>query len=249
MKLDADKLSEIEWVIGKSEKKYKLHSSIDKEEGYFLHSLIREDPTIIKTLEVGCAFGISSLYICSALQGRIGANHTIIDPFQHSQWDGVGVLNLEKAGIEFFKLIEKGSEIALPQLLEETQEDYDLVFIDGWHTFDHTLLDCFYATRLLRVGGLLVIDDVSFSSVKRVVEYIEQYPCYKVEGSVSTKVQDSWKRKTGKFLMSHIGRERLERFLSKNMLTRIFDNHQVQMIALRKTSEDRRNWDWDVNSK
>ena len=53
----------------------------------------------------------------------------------------------------------------------------DLVFIDGWHTFDYTLVDAFYANELLRVGGYLVIDDAQHSGVAKCVRYIE--PNYK----------------------------------------------------------------------
>jgi Methyltransferase domain len=70
----------------------------------------------VNTLEVGCAYGLSSLFICSALQERHGATHTIIDPYQNGY--GVGIRNLEDAGLRFFNLIENKSEFALPKLLE-----------------------------------------------------------------------------------------------------------------------------------
>jgi predicted O-methyltransferase YrrM len=44
--------------------------------------------------------------------------------------------------------------------LLERNEKFDLAFIDGWHTFDHTLLDAFLSYRMLNIGGLLIIDDV-----------------------------------------------------------------------------------------
>jgi len=92
------------------------------------------------------------LYICSAIRGRDGASHTILDPFQHPEWDAVGITNLEKAGIDFFNLIERKSELALPVLLDQMEGAFDFIFVDGWHTLDQVLLDCFYATRLPRVG-------------------------------------------------------------------------------------------------
>ena len=172
-------------VVGRSGRVHQLHSAIDPEEGEFLSSIIRGDPTIRRTLEVGCAYGLSSLYICAAIRGRAGASHTIIDPYQSTQWDGAGARQLEDAGIDFFNLVERKSEFALPRLLEHNEGQFDFVFVDGWHTFDHTLLDCFYASRLLRTGGVLAIDDVMFPSVKRVVRYLKNYPCYEQVGSVS----------------------------------------------------------------
>ena len=46
---------------------------------------------------------------------------------------------------------------SIPKFL--TKKPFDFIFIDGWHTFDYTLVDMFYADRLLRIGGYLLIDD------------------------------------------------------------------------------------------
>jgi len=231
-------------VVGRSGQVHKLHSNIDREEGQFLFSIIKNDSTIRKTLEVGCAYGLSSLHICSALRDRLGASHTIVDPFQNTQWDGVGIRNLEAAGIDFCTLIETKSEFALPNLLETKEGQFDFVFIDGWHTFDHTLLDCFYATRLLRVGGVLAIDDVGFPSVKRVVDFLKNYPCYEEHGSVAVKQSRSWRKLGVRFLLSPIRQATWANMLSRNLYRRIFEDQSNNMVALRKSIEDKRNWDW-----
>jgi predicted O-methyltransferase YrrM len=96
---------------------------------------------------------------------------------------------LEEAGIRFFNLVEIKSEFALPRILEQGEGSFDFIFIDGWHTFDHTLLDCFYATRLLRVGGYLAIDDVIFPAVRRVVDFVLNYPCYELFRSLGTDLR------------------------------------------------------------
>jgi len=238
------KIFETGSVIGRTGKVHKLHSAINREEGELIASILQDDPSIVKTLEVGCAYGLSSLYICSALRGRNGASHTIIDPFQNTQWDGVGIRNLEEAGLGFFQLIEIKSEFALPQLLEKLESQFDFVFIDGWHTFDHTLLDCFYATRLLRVGGYLAIDDVSYPSVRRVVDFLSNYPCYEFYGSVSRKKRKLWKRVLLRCLMCPVHRRTWARVLSVNLYQRIFEDQFSSMVALKKVTEDSRNWDW-----
>ena len=91
-----ENIYETKSVAGKSGKIYQLQSAIDRKEGEFLFSIIKNDSTIRNTLEVGCAYGLSSLYICEALRGRTGASHKIIDPFQNIHWDGVGTRNLEE---------------------------------------------------------------------------------------------------------------------------------------------------------
>jgi len=238
------KIYESGTVVGRSGIIHKLIGAIDLEEGEFLFHIIRDDPSIVKTLEVGCCFGLSSLFICSAIQGRNGASHTIIDPFENNQWDGVGIMNLEEAGFRFFKLIEIKSEFALPQLLEKLEGKFDFIFIDGWHTFDHTLLDCFYATRLLRVGGYLAIDDYWLPSVRRVVDFLSNYPCYEFCGSVGNKFTKSWKKILIRSLMWPVHRKTWGRVFSRSLYRKIFEDEESRMFALKKVKEDNRDWDW-----
>ena len=240
-------------VAGVSGTLHKLQSAIDKQEGEFIFELIRNDKEILKTLEVGCAHGLSSMHICSALHGRQAADHTIIDPYQMSSWDGVGVTNLKSINVDFFTLIEEGSEFALPKLLEVNEGVFDFIFIDGWHTFDHTLLDCFYATRLLRVGGYLLIDDVSMPSVRRVTNYLLNYPCYRlygvVHGKEGSKLREnkhptSRKKKVARALLDPFGQGFWGKLLSPGAYLWLFGDRAEKMIAIKKIEDDNRPWDW-----
>jgi hypothetical protein len=187
---------------------------------------------------------LSSLHICKALSSRTGASHTIIDPFQTTQWDGVGVKHLEEAGIRFFNLVEAKSEFALPRILEQGEGRFDFIFIDGWHTFDHTLLDCFYATRLLRVGGYLAIDDVIFNAVRRVVDFLLNYPCYELFRSLGSVKSRSWERVVARTLLSLMSARKSAELFSRKIYRRIFEDTDLRMVVLKKISEDRRSWDW-----
>lgn len=231
-------------VTGKSGRSHEVHSAIDPEEERFLEQIIAADPSVHRTLEVGCAYGIASLRICKAIQSRAGASHVILDPFQHSQWDGAGVRGLEEAGINFFKLLEERSEFALPRLAEEDPESYDLVFIDGWHTFDHTLIDCFYATRLLRVGGYLVVDDMVLPAVRRVVQYLAEYPCYRFHCSLNGPEQPTYRLRLLRWLGSLFSGIRDGGLLHADLQHRLFGSRTTRMVALQKTGPDARNWDW-----
>jgi len=235
-------------AVGRSGRVHELRGEISSKEGAFLFNVIQLDPAIRRTLEVGCACGLSSLHICAGILERQGASHTIVDPFQHSQWDGVGVRNLERAGIGFFDLIEEKSELALPRLLADNEGQFDFVFVDGWHTFDHTLLDCFYATRLLRVGGVLVIDDVAFASVRRVVDFLMQYPCYEELGALKCPVLKSLRKRVAGALMSPLKRSLLAKVLARPVYRGVFDAHVVEMVALRKSGHDSRNWNWHADA-
>lgn len=233
-------------------KTFPLHSSIDDKEGEFLQQLI----TTYKpqnSLEIGCAYGLSSLYICDAMQkthakDNAKPQHTIIDPFQKTQWNSVGISNLAKANLSFFDLIEKVSELAMPELLAQNKQ-FDFIFIDGWHTLDHTLLDLFYANRLLKVGGIMVVDDVvTIRPVNKAMRYFANYPAYKFIGKA--EMQHSFKRKLYYTVMellalcTYIIPFRKQIFNPALLQSDRKVNLDASMIAFQKVAEDNRTWNW-----
>ena len=150
-------------------KKYKIHSNIKLDEGMVLYNLIIQH-NLKHTLEIGMATGISSLFIGSAIK-QIDGNHIAIDPFQSTQWENLGMMNIRKAGLEkYISLIEQKSYIALPALL--LKHKFNLIFIDGWHTFDYTLVDFFYSDLMLHVGGYIIIDDILHKGVSKFTKYL-----------------------------------------------------------------------------
>ena len=251
-------------VVGQSGHAHQLTSAIDRQEGEFIFTIIKNDPTIRKTLEVGCGYGLSSLHICAALKCREGVSHTIIDPYQYTSggparksYDGAGIANLELAGFDFFHFLEMRSEFALPKLLEQGENQLDLIFIDGWHTFDHALLDCFYATRLLRIGGVLILDDVRRPSIKDVVKFLKNYPCYEEAGYVGEpriiRALGKIKRAVGLTsgpgfsLMRHGKKTRGGGGIRDNAMAWFREQSDgVRMVALSKTSDDQRNHRWHI---
>lgn len=71
-------------------------TSISRDMGEAIASLIQHGQCL-HTLEIGCAYGISALFICQALAERrtAGAHHVIIDPFQSGQFNKAGTLNFK----------------------------------------------------------------------------------------------------------------------------------------------------------
>jgi predicted O-methyltransferase YrrM len=122
--------------IIKNNKAFELNSNIDQKEGNFLSKIIEENK-YTKTIEIGCAYGISSLFICDALQNSNIPSHTIIDPFQSTDWKNIGVENLRKCNIDFYNLIEKPSELALPELLAKKKSLISLLSMAGIHLIIH----------------------------------------------------------------------------------------------------------------
>jgi predicted O-methyltransferase YrrM len=226
-------------VISADGKTYPIQKhGIDAAEGRFLSEFIASRPNIIRTLEIGCAYGLSSLHIASALAGRAGAHHIIIDPFENTDWNGIGVVNLDRAGVDFYELREEPSEIALPQLLKEGAE-FDLVFIDGWHTFDQTLVDMYYANRLIKVGGYIIVDDANWASVSKVISCFANYPCYKIVGGSSA---------LGGKLATMLAKavKPIAETIFPHWLYDYFYRHMKypSMVALQKVAEDERTWTW-----
>lgn len=224
-----------------------LHSAIDPEESAFIAKLIAEHGCS-RAIEIGCAYGLSSLRIAgSVLSNSPEATLTIIDPYQQSQWKNTGVANLLRAGFAQFELIEKTSETALPALLEQGRQ-FDFALIDGWHTFDHTLLDFFYLNRMLKVGGVLVFDDVTYPSVNRCIRYIRQYPCYQPAGIVEARY--SFKRSvlmSVKWALSPLARliPYKQHWFEPSLLKPDQSiGLKARMAAFVKTAEDERPFDW-----
>jgi len=230
-------------------KSYELNSAISKAEGEFIFNLIKEH-NCKTTIEVGCAYGISSLYICAALaenNANKDCHHTILDPNYRTQWNGIGEANLQRADIDYFELQTEFSELALPKLLSE-EKKYDLIFIDGFHTMDQTLLDIYYGNRLLKVGGIMVIDDVLIEPVNKAVRYLSNYPAYKNIGGARVS-KNIWKVYNliirGINLFSYLIPLR-KRLFSPEVInySKFKEINFSTMLAFQKTSEDTRSWDW-----
>jgi len=137
--------------------------------------------TISNTLEIGMAYGLSSLFICQAHHDKgIGGQHTAIDPMESVDYVSIGLLNITRAGLDdSFRFYESCSYEVLPQLFQ-ANEVYDLIFIDGMHLFDYALVDFFYSDLLLKPGGFLIVDDVWMPSIRKVVMFVIQNRHYEL---------------------------------------------------------------------
>jgi len=241
---------ETQTVIDQEGQRSPLKYSIDINEGFFLQEMLaRVRPRA--TIEIGCGHGISTAFICEEL-ARVSPEicHLILDPSQTTGWQGKGLTTLKRAGLKNFELLEELSELALPKLLAAGRR-FDFSFIDGWHTFDHTLLDFFYLNRMLNVNGVIVFDDVGYPSIRKCVRYLSNYPAYRVLGQVNAD-EPSWKwrlldrfRSLAGILISPLGRRLCNEFFDQRLLA---SDHKLQinasMIALLKVSEDERSFDW-----
>lgn len=125
------------------------------------------------TLEIGMAYGFSTLFFMAAMyENKIG-HHTAIDPFQNSVWKGIGLTHAQKAselGLHF-SFIEDRSDHASADLARASCK-FDLIFIDGNHRFDDVLVDFYLYAPLCSVGGHIIFDDAGFNSIQSVIAFI-----------------------------------------------------------------------------
>ena len=135
-----------------------------------------------RILETGLALGMSSSFLLDAalstLQeaGPAGCADTwsvpvdlltSIDPGETLHSADAGLIHLRNAGLDVFhRFIPDRSELALPELIRRG-ETFDLAFIDGDHHFDGAMIDMFYALRLVKAGGLIVLDDAWMPAVQK----------------------------------------------------------------------------------
>jgi predicted O-methyltransferase YrrM len=142
-----------------------------------IERLVR-DLHLTRTLETGMAYGLSSLTICGVHDQRDEGEHIAIDPYQSTDWGGIGMLNLERAGLsDRARVIEARSDEALPRLRDEGTR-IDFALIDGLHLFDATLVDFFHADRMLDTGGVVVFHDTWMPAVAQAVEFVRTNRAY-----------------------------------------------------------------------
>lgn len=155
-----------------------IHSNllIDYAEALYRHVLAEKPTTVV---EIGMAFGISSLAILSALD-ELGGNGRLIsiDPNQTKDWKQCGVASVARAGFaKRHQVMEQFDYLALPQLLGSGLT-IDFAYIDGWHTFDYTLLDWWYIDRMLVPKGTVAFNDCWMEAVDRVMHFVLSHRKY-----------------------------------------------------------------------
>lgn len=126
-------------------------------------------------IEVGLGYGSSALAIGEALCsiGGPGVSHIVIDPFQATAYDNVGWDALTAAELTAqTTFIGEASSIALARLAGDGFAA-DAAFVDGSHRFHEVFVDLYFLRKLVRPGGLIVLDDASWPSVATAIRYFD----------------------------------------------------------------------------
>jgi predicted O-methyltransferase YrrM len=140
-------------------------------------AVLNERPS--EVVEVGMAYGATSLAILTALKTvGAGGRLTTIDPYQRKEWKGIGILNVERAGLgSYHTMIEDFDYLALPRLIEGGVE-IDFAYVDGRHNFEYALLDFFYIDKMLRRGGVVGFNDCDWLPVRAVLRFVRRHRQY-----------------------------------------------------------------------
>jgi predicted O-methyltransferase YrrM len=220
--------------------KVAAHSFIPRDECELIYESIQSCGAT-RAVETGMAFGVSSLCVADALSRNAPSFELIsIDPVQTTDWQSAGVHLLARAGLAV-TLLEEPSQLALPRLAA-AGERFGFGFIDGWHTFDHTLIDFFYIDMMLANGGIIVLDDVGYPAINAAVRFILANRSYELVKALTYDVPAAL-----------LARRRLKRVLRPLARTdrdpspehdRLFRGiEQAHAVAIRKVGPDTRRFD------
>lgn len=117
----------------------------------------------MKTLETGA--GLSTIIFASN-----ACRHTCIMPDQGLA-DRITAYcqanDIDTSGINF--IIASSADI-----IHQLKPDYDLALIDGSHGFPSAIVDFYYATKLLKVGGTLIIDDMHIFTCHLIASFMSE---------------------------------------------------------------------------
>ena len=161
-------------------KKY-ITGAVNTEEGVYLYTQVLKYKAK-KIVEIGLANGVSTAYLLIGAK-EINGHVISVDPFQDTQWKSGGLELVKNMKMKtYHSWIKEKSHTALPRLLNKkgAEGSYDMVFIDGWHTFDYTLVDAYFADKLIRIGGIIIVDDFFHKGVNASIKYVmTNWPHYK----------------------------------------------------------------------
>lgn len=171
-----------------------LHSEVSESEALVLMQMVRAANAKV-SVETGLAFGVSALAISAAERALHGKEsmHYGVDPNQLTEYKGAALASLRKEGLDTnFRLLEGPSHMMLPGLIKQGVQ-LDCAFIDGWHTFDYTLVDFFLIDKMLKPGGYIAFHDMYALSKQKVLRFILTHRKYRIEKGLRVKGNESLK--------------------------------------------------------
>lgn len=112
-------------------------------------------------LEIGCAAGLTSEWLCRNILTGEGAGLDCVDAWRNNALDEAAFdERIRRLPIE---KIKEQSIDALPRLRVEGRR-YDFVYVDGSHHGENVLFDLVLGWSMLTPGGVIVADDYHWTN-------------------------------------------------------------------------------------
>jgi predicted O-methyltransferase YrrM len=124
-----------------------------------------------------------------SLETGIGFSTAIFASFG---WKHIGISPVEEEIQNFKKFLRymKKNTYTKPKLICDNSFEvfkklkfnykFDFILIDGNHAFPHVMLDFFYTSQMLKIGGFLALDDINLPGPKIVLDYALTRPYWSV---------------------------------------------------------------------
>lgn len=162
-----------EWKTTINGVSHKMNSNISPEECIFIHKLIKANKPK-RVFEFGMANGMSSMIIVNALH-RVGGEMLMSnDPFQKTQWKSIGLYNVKQVQkVNNSSIEHKHIEKLSSDSFNDVPSDYfDMVLVDGAHDKENVIYDINNSKRILKKGGILILDDVLHEGVREAMKVV-----------------------------------------------------------------------------
>ena len=135
-------------------------------------------------LDIGVAKGVSFAAIAAGIKQNGGGTLYGIDPDQGSDHSHSASRLCRLLDLPFTEIIEDQALYATAAIRSKV-EALDFVFIDGWHTFDTTLVDFLLADDLVRPGGIVGFHDCYYPSKLKVIRFALSHRDYELLADVA----------------------------------------------------------------
>jgi predicted O-methyltransferase YrrM len=153
---------------GRPKKEVNRHEWNSEDEcGIFLASLIKMSK-YMTVLEIGVFRGETTKHLIKALPK--GGQFIGIDINDYRTESTKASMSIGGKSIDFIL----GN--SLDELNKLPHNHFDLIFVDGDHSYDHVLLEFYLVEKLVSNGGVIVYHDtIHLEGPRRLVEYAAQY--------------------------------------------------------------------------
>jgi predicted O-methyltransferase YrrM len=153
---------------GRPKKEVNRHEWNSEDEcGRFLASLIKMSK-YMTVLEIGVFEGETTKHLIKALPK--GGQFIGIDINDYRTENTIALMEVGGKSIDFIL----GN--SLDELNKLPYNHFDLIFVDGDHSYDHVLPEFYLVEKLVSNGGVIVYHDtIHLEGPRRLVEYAAQY--------------------------------------------------------------------------